>query len=211
MNNEHRSNLSENEETKLDELPREKKLRAEIEDDLVIVLLQKGLIERNRKPLRLLKYAFAIAATLVVFFAGAFSGRMHALKSIAGVEGNVIVHAEREFMLLLYESPGKYQNPAPEDMLAVIAEYSDWANELASYDQLIGAEKLKTEGNLLITGSAGIEHHALEIGASGRTLAGYFAITAGSIDEALEISANCPHLKYGGEIELREIDHVNRN
>ncbi len=38
-----------------------------------------------------------------------------------------------------------------------------------------------------------------------QNLSGYFLITASGQDEALEIAANCPHLEYGGTIEIRRI------
>ena len=37
---------------------------------------------------------------------------------------------------------------------------------------------------------------------------GYFLIEAADYDEAVEISKGCPHLKYGGRIELRQIDPI---
>ena len=37
-------------------------------------------------------------------------------------------------------------------------------------------------------------------------LGGYFAIKAVDYDEATKISKGCPHLKYGGWIELRKVD-----
>ena len=37
---------------------------------------------------------------------------------------------------------------------------------------------------------------------------GYFLIEAVDYDEAVQICRSCPHLKYGGRIELREIDAI---
>ncbi len=37
-------------------------------------------------------------------------------------------------------------------------------------------------------------------------IGGIFTIDADSYDEAVEISKDCPHLKYGGWIEVREVE-----
>ena len=37
---------------------------------------------------------------------------------------------------------------------------------------------------------------------------GYFQIRAASYEEAVEIAEGCPHLEFGGSIEIREIDAV---
>ena len=39
-------------------------------------------------------------------------------------------------------------------------------------------------------------------------LGGYFAIEAADYDEAVAISRDCPHLKYGERIELRAEDPI---
>ena len=35
---------------------------------------------------------------------------------------------------------------------------------------------------------------------------GYFLIRASSYDVAVEIARTCPHLRYGGRIEVRQVD-----
>jgi hypothetical protein len=37
-------------------------------------------------------------------------------------------------------------------------------------------------------------------------IGGYFAIQAEDYDEAVSLAGECPHLDYGGLIELREVD-----
>ena len=39
-------------------------------------------------------------------------------------------------------------------------------------------------------------------------LGGYYIIEAGSYDQAIERSRDCPHLEYGGTIEVREVDKI---
>jgi len=41
-------------------------------------------------------------------------------------------------------------------------------------------------------------------------IAGYFLIRARDYQEAIAIAESCPHAKYGGTIEIRQIDSVTR-
>jgi hypothetical protein len=43
-----------------------------------------------------------------------------------------------------------------------------------------------------------------------RVLGGYFLIKAGSLEEAVELSKTHPHLKYGGEVEIRPLEVTSR-
>jgi hypothetical protein len=36
-------------------------------------------------------------------------------------------------------------------------------------------------------------------------IGGYFIIRARNMDEAMKIATECPHLKYGGKIDIRPI------
>ena len=40
-------------------------------------------------------------------------------------------------------------------------------------------------------------------------LGGYFAVEAGSYDEAIELTRDCPHFDFGS-IEIREIEDMRR-
>jgi hypothetical protein len=39
-------------------------------------------------------------------------------------------------------------------------------------------------------------------------LDGYYIIEAASYDQAIERSWDCPHLEYGGTIEVRQVDMI---
>ena len=39
-------------------------------------------------------------------------------------------------------------------------------------------------------------------------MGGFFIVKASDYSEAVEISESCPHLGYGGTIELRQIDEI---
>jgi hypothetical protein len=112
-----------------------------------------------------------------------------------------------QFILLLIENPATFSAISPEEIQAVIQEYTDWRNKLASKDRLADANKLKDEGGRQLSLQNGkfrvVDGPYAE---AKEVMGGYFIIKAASYDEAVEISKDCPHLKYGGRIDLREIE-----
>lgn len=114
-----------------------------------------------------------------------------------------------QFILLLHESPADYSNVSPEEIQAVISEYKAWRTQLEGEDRMRGGNKLKDEGGRHLSAANdqirvvdGPYAEAKEI------MGGYFLIEAKDYDEAVKISKGCPHLKFGGRIELREIDQM---
>jgi hypothetical protein len=89
----------------------------------------------------------------------------------------------REFLLLLHETPESANRGSAE-------EYGRWARSTGA---MRDGEKLTDQVSVLGPGH------------SDGSLAGFFKITARSRDEAEAIARTCPHLRYGGWIEVREI------
>jgi hypothetical protein len=111
------------------------------------------------------------------------------------------------YLLLLHEEPVDYSQFSPEQIQAVIGEYAAWSRKLESEGKYAGGQKLRDEGGRHLKGfngdfrvTDGPYAEAKEV------IGGFFSITAATYDEAVEISKNCPHLKFGGRIELREIE-----
>jgi len=114
-----------------------------------------------------------------------------------------------EFMLLLHENPADFSNVSAEEMQGVIQEYTNWRLMLERTDRLVGNHKLADEGGRILTSHEGkvrvIDGPFVE---AKEVVGGYFIVTAADYDEAVEISSGCPHLKFGGRIELRQIDPI---
>lgn len=115
-----------------------------------------------------------------------------------------------EFMLLLHESPSDFAGLSPEEIQRVIGEYSAWRTLLEEDERLVGGNKLKDEGGRHLSRKGdkvqvvdGPFAEAKEI------VGGYFLLKAADYEEAITLSESCPHLRYGGRIELREIHPVN--
>jgi len=113
------------------------------------------------------------------------------------------------YMLLLHQSPSKFQDLAPEDIQQIITRYTAWRSELVRQNKLRSGEKLTNDGGrrLRIQGDQvsvtdGPYSEAAEV------LGGYFTIEAANYDEAVAIARTCPHLAGTQWIEIRQVDAV---
>jgi len=113
------------------------------------------------------------------------------------------------FILLLHESPTAFDGVSPEEIQRVIEEYTGWRLQLEKEGRLAGGEKLEdgTARNLT-AGEGRVEVTDGPYAEAKEVLGGYFIIQAEDWPAAVEISKGCPHLRYGGRIELRRIDEI---
>jgi len=86
----------------------------------------------------------------------------------------------RSFALILHESPDRAGD-------AHVDEYIAWSKS----DFVLGGHELAPDSRVL--------------GMARPTVGGFFIIAADSLDRATEIARTCPHVRYGGTIEVREI------
>jgi hypothetical protein len=139
----------------------------------------------------------AIAASLVVaaligYGIGAQRERLSPLRA-----GSAATDSTPRFLLLLYDSGNPAAMPSAERRLAIVAEYSAWARSLATEGRLVSAEELSDTPREWLGGSVRTT--------DGAYIGGFFLIRARDLAEARQIAERCPHLKYGGRIELRPI------
>jgi len=155
-------------------------LRGRVED----TLRARGL-RGPRRPSWYQPAAAAAAAALVLAAAlGFLAGRM----TPAGAA------EEPRYLLLLV---GDAQTDKPEAEL--VAEYTRWADSLRRERRLVLAERLADDQLVLPAGSAGSEADA--------RISGFFLVQAPSLDSARALAEAGPHLRYGGQVVVRPIDH----
>jgi hypothetical protein len=109
------------------------------------------------------------------------------------------------FLLLLHRPASTVSGVSPEDLRERIQRYRTWNQEMTRSGKVLGGEKC-ADGGLWLrpdgetrTAPAGENGH-------GDVVSGYFLIQANDYQEASEIGRSCPHLAYGGTIELRQIE-----
>lgn len=114
-----------------------------------------------------------------------------------------------QYMMILHEQPADFSNMSPEQIESVIREYIDWSKGIEEKGKYVGGQKLKDDGGRHLSGfgdsfrfTDGPYAEAKEV------IGGFFTISAADYDEAVKLSADCPHLNYGGRVELREIEPV---
>ena len=111
------------------------------------------------------------------------------------------------FMLLLHETPTDFTQLSAEEIQHVIGEYVAWRNGVAANGQLVGSNKLTFDaGKHLVMNDGQLRVTDGPFTESKEIIGGYFIVSAADYDEAVGISQSCPHLKYGGRIELREVE-----
>jgi hypothetical protein len=110
------------------------------------------------------------------------------------------------YMLVLHEEPMDYSQMSPEDIEAVIREYIEWSQAVEAKGKYVGGQKLKDEGGRHLNGfGSGFRVTDGPYAEAKEIIGGFFTVSAADYDEAVELSSDCPHLKYGGRVELREI------
>lgn len=105
------------------------------------------------------------------------------------------------YVLLLRDGEYDDSNMTPEMMRDRVAEYVQWSNEWGEKGRPMSGEKLTQEAVRFGPGANEKIDPSL-------TLAGFFVFAADSLPQAEAVAKSCPHLKYGGAIELRKVDSI---
>lgn len=111
------------------------------------------------------------------------------------------------YMLFLHQQAASDNAMSPDEIQAVINEYKDWSQRLGGAGQLVGGEKLTNDhGRHLKPDGSGVMVSDGPFAETKELIGGYFEIEAADYDQAVELSRDCPHLKFGGWIEVRQVD-----
>lgn len=110
-----------------------------------------------------------------------------------------------KYALFLFED-ASYQVPAEGQLMNRVREYGGWAREIAGSGRYVTGEKLADDGRFCRLEQGTLTAAGPQADAKRGVLAGYFVIGASSLDEAMEVAKSCPHLKYGGTVEIRQLE-----
>jgi hypothetical protein len=156
-------------------------------------LRDKGLV-RQKPGTSILKFA-AVAACCVFFFLGGvlFNKERTASSSVS--------MSENTFAFFLMEDEN-YQSPKSDHELQQRIElYRNWGVQLRQKGVILSGTKLQDERHIL--NNTGEESRL-----QNEAIAGYFLIDTKDMNQALEIARTCPHLRFGGRIEVRQVHPV---
>ena len=113
------------------------------------------------------------------------------------------------FMLVLYDDPSQFRDVTPQQMQDIIQKYMAWSETMRSQDRLLGGEKLGDEGGKRLSPRSGkttvVDGPYSE---SKEVIGGYYLLQANDYDEAVKLAKTCPHLEFGGTIDVRRIDEM---
>jgi hypothetical protein len=179
----------------LNSLKREEKPPPFLEQ-LVITRLKESRLLHVTPPYssrRAHRIALATAAALLIFVTGAVIGAKWPARTMSN---------SPQFMLILKKGNESSRPRSSEEVAERVAEYSSWARQLREQGVRVEGEKLKQDvrelGNTDARDLSAVAHH--------NTISGYFLVDAQNYDQAVKIASDCPHLKYGGTIEVRQIE-----
>ena len=113
------------------------------------------------------------------------------------------------YSLLLHQSNTAKGELSPDEIQAIVARYKAWGQKLRDAGRFVGSNKLEDRtGRVLVGTAGGVRITDGPYAETKDVVSGYFVISAGSYEEAVEMSRDCPHLELGfGAIEIRKI-HV---
>jgi hypothetical protein len=112
-----------------------------------------------------------------------------------------------KYMLLLHDNPAAFADVSPEQMQKVIEKYIGWGDRLREAGVMKGGDKLTDEPGKVVRRLGGqVRVTDGPYSETKEVLGGYYIIEAASYDQAIDRSRDCPHLEYGGTIEVRQVD-----
>lgn len=117
-----------------------------------------------------------------------------------------------QFMLLLHDDNTAFADVSPEEMQRIVETYIAWGNKLRASGLMAAGHKLADEpGKVVRQRSGQVRITDGPYSETKEVLGGFYIIRAANYDEAVAHSRDCPHLEYGGTIEVRQIDALDND
>ena len=212
MNCEKEFELQKDEREAINSLHKEKLPPSILEEHTVRILKNRGLIVPRTNyrwfhPAAMVgSMPLILAVSLAIIFGAGFGlGYLTGKGWGSSIE---LGSSSQKFLLVLWEFPAQEKEPSNEEIQKMIGEYSRWASDVNESGNLISGEKLAGEIGILRKTGDRLVMEEKSFGKEQRGIAGYFMIRAENFQHALRIAKDCPHLKYGGEIEVRGIERL---
>ena len=97
----------------------------------------------------------------------------------------------------------------PEEYQAILKDFGDWARVLGAGGRMQGGHKLTEEpGRTMQKTDGAVQVMDGPFAETKELIGGLVVVEAADYDDAVELARSCPQLKYGGRIEIRQIDEL---
>ena len=110
-----------------------------------------------------------------------------------------------KYMLLLHDDPSGFTAMSPEEMQKVIEKYIAWDTGLRASGVILDGHKLVDDAGRVMRRQDGKLRTTDGPHSESKEVLGGYLVEADSYEPAIEHASTCPHLEYGGTIEVREI------
>lgn len=194
--------LTPEERAAFDSLPREAAPPPALEANVVAALQRKGLLRSEAKSSRPQRRWFRLTlATAASLLLGLSVGLWWQTRTTTPATQT---DSLPRFLLILRNPPETFRSGIPNERLRT--EYTAWAGTLAERGLFLEGEELGDDGRLLHPNpESDVAVSVEELAATDKTVSGYFLIRARNYKEAEAIARTCPHIGYGGAIEVRPL------
>jgi hypothetical protein len=109
----------------------------------------------------------------------------------------------QDFLFVFRAENNGTPQASPEEMQARMKTWMDWIGGIAARNKLTDrGNRLAPTGKIVKPGNVVADGPYTELKES---IGGYTIVKADSLEEAAELAKNCPILKVGGNVEVREI------
>jgi hypothetical protein len=114
-----------------------------------------------------------------------------------------------DFLLLLHRPASVPSALPPEQAAAITKDYVGWTERMRAEGRVKAGEKLTFDaGRVMRSNSGRVMVTDGPFAESKELLGGFYLITAKDYGDACHVAETCPHFKYGGSIEVRQIDPI---
>ena len=157
----------------------------DLEKRVIAQLINDGQINKSPTMNTYIKWVAAIAASVLLFLGGMYFGKSNSIN----------IEPTLGYMLLLHEN----QEFQPGDAMEMFEEYSAWMNNTFKRGVKITGQELQNDA-AIISNKFPVKY--LDGSQDSRTT-GYFILEAQSLEDALAVAQENPHVKYGGTVEVK--------
>ena len=113
------------------------------------------------------------------------------------------------YMLLLHNGLSRPAPSSPDDFAAMMKAYMVWTDKIRTEGRLKAGQKLADDAGKIMRANGGrVTITDGPYAESKEIVGGFYVISAKDYKEACHVAEDSPHLKFGGRIEVREIQEM---